>query len=88
MAASPTEKTKQEVDRTGGEKSDENEVETSLDDFLRDTNDLVNSATQDKPNSPASSENSEGEFFKLRTWASGNLFVVMSRDTEVFVRFN
>ena len=62
MAAISAGKAKQEVKQSAVEESDENEVEKSLDDFLRDTNELVNT-TQDNVKSPASSEDTDGECF-------------------------
>jgi len=61
MAESPTDKTKQELGQGAGEESDENEAEKSLDDFLRDTNELVSNTTQDTPKSPDSLDDGEGE---------------------------
>ena len=61
MAESPKEKTKQELEQSADEESDENEAEKSFDDFLRDTNELVSSATQNNPKSPTSSDDGEGE---------------------------
>ena len=63
MAAIPAEKTKQEANQSAGEKLDNNEAEKSLDDFLRDTNELVTNTTQDNAKSPASSEDTDGECF-------------------------
>ena len=62
MAAISAGKAKQEVKQSAVEESDENEVEKSLDDFLRDTNELVNT-TQDNVKSPASSEDTDSECF-------------------------
>ena len=63
MAVPSDGKAKQEVDRSADEELDENEAEKSLDDFLRDTNELVGSTTEDNAKSPASSDDTEGEIF-------------------------
>ena len=63
MAVSLIEEAKQEVNRSAGEESDGNEAEKSLNDFLRDTDELMSSATQDNPKTPDSSDDAEGEIF-------------------------
>ena len=82
MAASPVEKTKHEINQSGGEESDENEAEKSLDDFLRDTNELVTSTTQDDAKSPASSDDMDGEFVIPN---SALYWVLISRDTVLIL---
>lgn len=86
MAASPVEKTKHEINQSGGEESDENEAEKSLDDFLRDTNELVTSTTQDDAKSPASSDDMDGEF--CYTEFGIVLGINITWHCSGFVRFN
>ena len=67
---------KQELEQSADEELDENEAQNSLDDFLRDINELVDSTTEDNVRSPASSDVTEGKFPYL------------SRDVNRLVRFN
>lgn len=79
MAVPAEENTKQELEQTPDEELDENEAQKSLDDFLRDTNELVGGTTEDNVRSPASSDDTESEFHYL---------YILSRDVNCLVRFN
>ena len=61
MAASPTEEVAGDASVTNCSDNAENEADESLNDFLRDTNDLVTNYTEDTSNSPDSSGDVEGE---------------------------
>ena len=62
MAESPAaKKAKQVIGESDNEELNENEAEKSLDDFLRDTNELVCGYTEDGVKSPASLADTEGE---------------------------
>ena len=62
MAVPAEENSKQELEQSAEEELDENEAQKSLDDFVRDTNELVGSTTEDNVRSPASSDDADGEF--------------------------
>ena len=70
MAVPSEGKTKEELDRSADEELDENEAQKSLDDFLRDTNELVGSTTEDNAGSPASSDDTESEVFVIRIYVT------------------
>jgi len=61
MAASPTDEVTGNTSVTNCSDNAENEADESLDDFLRDTNDLVTNSTEDASNTPDSSGDVEGE---------------------------
>ena len=62
MAESPAaKKAKQEIGESDNEELNENEAEKSLDEFLRDTNELVGGYTEGSVKSPASLADTEGE---------------------------
>jgi len=66
MAASPTDEVTENTVVTNCSDNAENEAEEALDDFLRDTNDLIANSTEDASNSPDSSGDVEGEDFNSR----------------------
>ena len=61
MADSPTEEVAGNTSEPNCNDKAENEVDESLDDFLRDTNDLLTNSNEGNSNSPDSSGDGEGE---------------------------
>jgi len=61
MAASPTDEVTRNTSVTNRSDNTENEADESLDDFVRDTNDLITNAMEDVSNSPDSSGDVDGE---------------------------
>ena len=90
MADSPTEEVAGSTSEPNCNDKAENEVDESLDDFLRDTNDLLTNSNEGNSNSPDSSGDGEGEKRKNiwnQVWAQATIQLLRRRVILEFPAF-